>query len=288
LQAGAAAVAVTAVLGLSATAASASVVSSPASAPAAGLGLGGSAGQNLGGASAPLDFTGQPAQSPLAPAPVRVATSAGPQAGQAGGAPSAASPGQQSAGQMIGGASQQAAGQAAAGQPATGQDASGSAGHWHHHAAPQPYEIYDSVTPTKIPAGQAVATYSTGPFAIPASQVAGRKYVLWIDVNGSNPSATALDVEPGDATPSSAAHWAWRKLHADPGSTAIIYTMRSEWPAAQAAVAKLPSWMQSRVQWWIADPTGYPHIVPGSSATQWYWGSNYDISAATPGFWPGR
>jgi hypothetical protein len=26
------------------------------------------------------------------------------------------------------------------------------------------------------------------------------------------------------------------------------------------------------------------HIVPGASATQWYWGTNYDISSVTPGF----
>jgi len=52
----------------------------------------------------------------------------------------------------------------------------------------------------------------------------------------------------------------------------------------QAAIAALPSSMQSHVRWWIADPTGVPHLVPGSSATQWYWGSGYDISTASPGF----
>ena len=42
--------------------------------------------------------------------------------------------------------------------------------------------------------------------------------------------------------------------------------------------------MQSHVRWWIADPTGVDHIVPGASATQWYWGHNYDITTAKPGF----
>jgi hypothetical protein len=42
--------------------------------------------------------------------------------------------------------------------------------------------------------------------------------------------------------------------------------------------------MRSHVRYWIADPTGQPHIVPGSDATQWYWGSNVDISTATPRF----
>ena len=60
--------------------------------------------------------------------------------------------------------------------------------------------------------------------------------------------------------------------------------MRSEWPAVQAAVATLPTRMRSRVRWWIADPTGYPHLVPGSDATQWYWGPRYDITTATPRF----
>ena len=41
--------------------------------------------------------------------------------------------------------------------------------------------------------------------------------------------------------------------------------------------------MQHQVRWWIADPTGVPHIVPGASATQWYWGHNYDITTARPG-----
>jgi hypothetical protein len=116
------------------------------------------------------------------------------------------------------------------------------------------------------------------------SAVAG-KQVLWIDTNGSDPQANAVDVEPGDVTPAGAGTWAAQKLAADPSGQAIIYTMRSEWPAVQSAVqAALPSADQSHVRWWIADPTGVPHVVPGASATQWYWGSSYDISTASPGF----
>jgi hypothetical protein len=155
------------------------------------------------------------------------------------------------------------------------------------HPAPsrpaRPYLIYDSVTPSAIPAHHEIATYATGGYAVAPSQVAGRK-VLWIDTNGSDPRASALDVEPGDATPSMAATWAWRKLHSDPHGIAIIYTMQSEWRAAQAAVGHLPARMRSHVRWWIADPTGYPHIVPGANATQWYWGSNFDITTAKPNF----
>jgi hypothetical protein len=151
-------------------------------------------------------------------------------------------------------------------------------------APARPYEIYDSVTPSAIPAGHEIATYADGPFAVSPSSVAG-KQVLWIDTNGSDPHASALDVEPGDVTPTQAGSWAAQKLQADPSGQAIIYTMQSEWPSAQAAVqAAVPAAEQSHVRWWIADPTGVPHMVPGSSATQWYWGSSYDISTANPGF----
>jgi hypothetical protein len=150
--------------------------------------------------------------------------------------------------------------------------------------APKPYLIYDSVTPQMIPAGQQIATYATGGYAVPASQVANRGNVLWIDTQGTDPAAQALDVEPGDATPSIAASWAFQKLSANPGAVARVYTMISEWPAVKAAIATLPQQMQSRVHYWIADPTGYNHVVPGSSATQWYWGKSWDISTALPGF----
>jgi hypothetical protein len=148
----------------------------------------------------------------------------------------------------------------------------------------KPYLIFDSVTPTAIPPHHMVATYATGGYAVPASQVAGRGPVLWIDTRGTDPAAAALDVEPGDATPAMAASWAWHKLSATPRAVAHIYTMISEWPAVKAAIAALPHRMRSHVRYWIADPTGIPHVLPGASATQWYWGKNYDISTANPGF----
>jgi hypothetical protein len=147
----------------------------------------------------------------------------------------------------------------------------------------RPYRIYDSVTPSQIPSGHQEATYADGGYAVRPSAVHG-KHVLWIDTNGSDPKANALDVEPGDATPSGAAAWVKAKLTAQPKSTAIVYTMRSDWAAAKAAVSSLPGSMSSHVKWWIADPTGHAHIVPGAAATQWYWGSNYDITTAAPGF----
>jgi hypothetical protein len=148
----------------------------------------------------------------------------------------------------------------------------------------KPYIIYDSVTPSAIPSGQRAAVYADGSYAASAAQTAGHGSVLWIDTNGSDPNANVLDVEPGDATPAGAAVWAQQRLSQHPNSVAIIYTMRSDWSAVMANVANLPASMQSHVRYWIADPTGVPHVVPGASATQWYWGSSYDMTTALPGF----
>ena len=148
----------------------------------------------------------------------------------------------------------------------------------------RPYLIYDSVIPDQIPAGRVVATYADGPYPASAAETAGATRVLWIDIEGTDTAAQAIDVEPGDASPLAAANWARAKLAADPKATAIIYTSISEWGLIRADVATLPVWMQRQVRWWIADPTGVPHVVPGSQATQWYWGSKYDISTALPDF----
>jgi hypothetical protein len=148
----------------------------------------------------------------------------------------------------------------------------------------QPYSLYDSTEPYAVPAGQPVATYADGPFAVSPAEVAGHGQVLWIDTNGSDPQASALDVEPGDATPGIAAQWVQQKLTDQPTTTAIVYTSLSEWPEVQAAIGTLPSKMQSHVKYWVADPDGVPHMIPGASATQWYWGGSYDISLAEPGF----
>ncbi len=146
----------------------------------------------------------------------------------------------------------------------------------------KPYSIYDSVTPSVLPTDKAAAVYANGSYAASASQMAHHKNVLWIDTNGSNPNANVLDVEPGDATPAGAAAWAQQRLSAHPHDVAIIYTMKSAWGDVQTNVGHLPSWMQHKVRYWIADPTGNPHVVPGSDATQWYWGQSVDITTANP------
>ena len=151
-------------------------------------------------------------------------------------------------------------------------------------SASKPYSLYDSVTPSSLPSGAPVAVYADGSYASSASQVAGHKSVLWIDTKGTDTKANVLDVEPGDATPAGAAQWAHAKLSANPNSTAVVYTMMSDWQQVKANVHALPASMQKHVQYWIADPTGTPHIVPGSSATQWSWGSSIDTSMANANF----
>jgi hypothetical protein len=151
-------------------------------------------------------------------------------------------------------------------------------------SASGPTTIYDSTTPSSIPAGQHAAVYADGAYQASTTQVQGHGNVLWIDTNGTDTHASALDVEPGDATPASAAQWVNAKLTASPHADAIVYTFKSDWTSVQDSINTLPSWEQSHVKYWIADPTGTPHIVPGAAATQWYWGPSYDITQATPGF----
>lgn len=153
-----------------------------------------------------------------------------------------------------------------------------------HPVPVRPYLIYDSVIPSAIPRGQVAAVYANGAYAASSAQLAGHRSVLWIDTNGSDPAANVLDVEPGDATPYGAAQWARHRLTAHPGAVAIVYTMKSEWQQVKDNVATLPRWMQAKVRYWIADPTGTPHNLPGANATQWYWGHGYDITTATPSF----
>jgi hypothetical protein len=175
-------------------------------------------------------------------------------------------------------------GQAPAGHAPARQAPAGHAAPAAPAPAPHPFLIYDSVTPQMIPGNPVVATYADGAHPDSPSQVAAFSHVLWIDIDASDPNANALDIEPGCASPSQAAGWVYNRLTAHPHAVAILYTYLSAWPEVQADVSSLPAWMRSRIRWWIADPTGTPHIVPGSQATQWYWGQNYDISTALPGF----
>lgn len=164
-----------------------------------------------------------------------------------------------------------------------------------------PREMYDSVNIPAIPKDKTVATYVNGSYAQPQAGTHTKNPVLWIDTNGSAPGkAQVLDVEPGDATPASAADWAKTRLEASPGAHTVIYTMTSQWDAARTALkAKLTPAQYKQVKWWIADPTGTRHDLKGADAVQWWWGGtgqnpaaigqtkdiNVDVSSVKESFW---
>lgn len=158
---------------------------------------------------------------------------------------------------------------------------------WHpprHTAvqAPQNLTYYDSENFYAIPPGVPVAAYANGLYAVSPAQVRGRK-VLWFDVNGGDPyTAQVLDIENYDATPLTAERWVRAKLERLHDSVAVLYMNLDEWGNVKTAVATLPAWEQKRVRYWVANPTGVPHMVPGAAATQWEFGATYDISTVTP------
>lgn len=158
----------------------------------------------------------------------------------------------------------------------------------HHAATPPPahsFNFFDSASPGNLPPGApAVAVYANGPYQASSAQVAGKSRVIWIDTNGSDPHAKALDIEPGDAVASQAGPWAAAHV-AQTHTPALIYNTLSEWSAVRQSVSQEPASVQADTQYWIADPTGIPHIVPGSVATQWAWnGIRWDADSATGGF----
>lgn len=162
----------------------------------------------------------------------------------------------------------------------------GAALHPPHSQPPKPTVFYDSAQSDAVPSGNDAAFYANGAYTPRPEDVKGREHVLWIDVTGANPRAGAIDVEPGDATPHSAAMWVKAKLGLEPKSRPIIYTFSAGWQDCRNEVTDhLPKWMQDRVRWWIAHPTGHPHILPGADATQWGWYKTRDTNSARPGFW---
>lgn len=140
--------------------------------------------------------------------------------------------------------------------------------------------MFDSVTPQAIPPNpQIVAAYIDGRYAnyTQARALFPAATLLSITVFG-NLRANVVDVEYGDATPATAAAGVKAGLYP------TVYCNLSTISAVVAAMDGTP------FQWWAAHPTGTPHLVPGSIATQYAWpgyGSpgNYDISL-TNGVYP--
>jgi hypothetical protein len=149
--------------------------------------------------------------------------------------------------------------------------------------APDAYGIYDSSTAEAIPKGKVQAVYSNGLYAAPVTDEKDHPRTLWIDVTGGNPKADVLDIESEDAGWWQAGPWAEAAYKDHPNRPVIEYTAYGTWAADKASVAEYAPNVD--VKWWVASPSGIPHLVPGSSATQWYWGTWYNVSETTQGFW---
>jgi len=146
--------------------------------------------------------------------------------------------------------------------------------------------MYDSTRPSAIPAdATVVALYRNGRYA--ATQEQGNQFPmrLWIDVLGTAAqNASILDIETGDATPETVLSWVPARQQFHPYSVARLYCDLSTWPAVKGYVAQLDQSQRAMVRYWIANPTGLPHLVPGSDATQYEWLTGYDVSAFGPGW----
>ena len=147
---------------------------------------------------------------------------------------------------------------------------------------------YDSTTPSQIPtSAPIVAGYIDGLYKWSAADWArfpGQH--VTISVFGAA-GAQVADVERGDLTPQQGANWARAEIAA--GRRPTIYSDKSTWPT----VVQMLGADARLVDWWAADPTGTPHLVPGSVCTQYAWnslgqtnGANVDVSV-TNGTWPG-
>ncbi len=138
--------------------------------------------------------------------------------------------------------------------------------------------MFDSTDWLAIPANAPiVAGYCDGTYKWPPeawTRFSGIK--LTITVFGQA-GANICDCEPGDLSPANAAAWAKGEVGA--GRQPMIYCDRTRWAQTAPLVIGLP------LTWWIADPTGIPHIVPGSTATQWNWLPTEDVSSVIAG-WP--
>lgn len=148
----------------------------------------------------------------------------------------------------------------------------------------------DSTTPRNIPSDfnapdRLVAPYIDGAFKWPVAQLRrfSKAVQVTITVTG-DPAAMVADVESGDLTPEGFA--AWLKARLDAGQRWHgLYSSIDSRPLVDQAVTA--AGLDPKLfGWWGADPTGHPHLVPGSVATQYLWGTGYDLSVVTPGWHP--
>ena len=145
--------------------------------------------------------------------------------------------------------------------------------------------MYDAVDPADIPAGgDLVAGYLDGPLSKWPDAAWGKfagKIRVGIAVFASTNDGHVLDIENGDATPAEAPGWVLRRRAA--GADPSVYCGMSAWGEVRAA---FQSGNIPEPHYWIADPTGQPHIPPGAVACQWGFKGSYDVSSVMD-YWPG-
>jgi hypothetical protein len=150
--------------------------------------------------------------------------------------------------------------------------------------------MYDSVNLTNFIQDDwdYLAAYVTGRYAQDLTQLRQDfpDARIWeIDVTGAAPTASIKDIETGDLSPADV-RWIVPQHHqANPNELCRLYCNLETWPAVKAAVRALSPELRAIVRYWIANPTGAPHLVPGSDATQWGWFRTYDQSLVNLPTW---
>jgi hypothetical protein len=84
-----------------------------------------------------------------------------------------------------------------------------------------------------------------------------------------------LDIEAGDARNSRGLATKWVQDRLSVGVKPTIYTSKSSMLYLGGLAC----------DYWLADPTGVDHVIPGTVATQWKFAGGYDLSS-TVDYWP--
>lgn len=148
-----------------------------------------------------------------------------------------------------------------------------------------PDTMYDAVNWSAIPRGALyIAVYANGLDAADTGEVAAsfpKARIYMIDVLGTDPGASIKDVEKGDINPDNVHEAVNMRFEAHPDSLCRVYVNLSNWSATRANInANVSAENKLKVRWWVANPTfpPTPHFVPGSNATQYAFGTEFDTS----------
>lgn len=143
--------------------------------------------------------------------------------------------------------------------------------------------MYDAVEWSLIPRSAGyLAVYVNGMFAADTGEVSATfpsARIYLIDVNGTDPGASIKDVETGDITPENVPTAVNARFDAHPDSLCRVYVNLDNWAETKANLLhNVAPEHKAQLRWWVANPTGIPHFVPGSNATQYKFGTDYDTS----------